>query len=194
MKNYIHETSIVDNNVNIGNNTKIWQWCHISENVIIGESCNIGQNVFIDKNVNIGKNAKIQNNVSIFKEVNIGDNVFCGPSVVFTNVINPRSEFEKKDQFKKTFIENGVTLGANSTIICGITINEYAFVGAGSLVNRNVQKFSLVVGNPAKHIGWYSRYGEKIPLPLNGKGKWLCSKTNDIYVLNENKIEIINES
>ena len=188
---YIHETAVVDNGASIGHNSKIWHWTHISSKAKIGRNCSFGQNVFVANNVVIGDNVKVQNNVSIYDNVILKDNVFCGPSMVFTNVYNPRSEINRKDEYKTTIIKKGVTLGANCTIICGITINEYAFVGAGALVRDNVKKYALVVGVPAKQIGWMSRYGEKINLPLKGEGKWECKKTGSFYILKDDAINHI---
>lgn len=186
----IHPTAIIDSDVSIGANSKIWQWVHISEKASIGESCSLGQNVFVGKNVGIGNNVKVQNNVSIYENVFLEDNVFCGPSMVFTNVINPRSEIVRKDEYKKTKVCKGVTLGANCTIICGISIGEYAFIGAGAVVNKNVKPFALMVGVPAKQIGWMSKYGERIELPLIGEGEWRCNHLGDIYVLKGNKVKL----
>tara|TARA_B100000242_G_scaffold294385_1_gene277016 strand:+ start:5100 stop:5699 length:600 start_codon:yes stop_codon:yes gene_type:complete len=183
---YIHPSSIVDEGVNIGKGSKIWHWVHICKGAKIGECCTLGQNVFIAGKAKLGNNVKVQNNVSIFDNVEIGDNVFCGPSVVFTNVYNPRSEINRKNEYKRTIISDGSTLGANSTIICGIEIGEYAFIGAGSLVNKNVKPYALMVGVPAKQIGWMSAYGERINIPLKGNDKYLCPHTGDNYTLNDN--------
>lgn len=179
----IHHTAEIDEGCRIGQGTKIWHWSHVSSKVIIGENCSLGQNVFIADNVTVGNNCKIQNNVSIYDGVQLDDYVFCGPSMVFTNVTNPRSEFPKKNQFKKTIVKKGVTFGANSTIVCGITIGEYAFIGAGSLVHKNVKPYSLVVGVPFKQIGWMSKLGEKLDLPLEGSGITKCLKTGCEYKL-----------
>lgn len=180
---YIHPSAIVDEGVKVGKYSKIWHWVHICEGANIGESCILGQNVFVAGRAKIGNNVKIQNNVSIFDYVEIGNNVFCGPSVVFTNVYNPRSEISRKKEYKKTKIEDGVTLGANSTIICGIEIGEYAFIGAGSVVNKNVKPYALMVGVPAKQIGWMSAFGERIKIPLKGDKKYTCPNTGDSYSL-----------
>ncbi len=180
---YIHPSAIVDEGVKVGKYSKIWHWVHICEGANIGESCILGQNVYVAGRAKIGNNVKIQNNVSIFDYVEIGNNVFCGPSVVFTNVYNPRSEINRKKEYKKTKIEDGVTLGANSTIICGIEIGEYAFIGAGSVVNKNVKPYALMVGVPAKQIGWMSAFGERIKIPLKGDRKYTCPNTGDSYSL-----------
>lgn len=179
----IHSTSIVDNGASIGENTKIWHWTHICSGAQIGSNCSLGQNVFVGNKVKIGNNSKIQNNVSIFDNVIIEKNVFCGPSMVFTNVYNPRSEINRKKEYRVTIIKEGATLGANCTIICGITIGKYAFVGAGAVINKNVKNFALMAGVPAKQIGWMSSYGERIKLPIVGEGFWECQKTGDKYQL-----------
>ena len=180
---FIHKTAIVDNGAQIGPNCKIWHWTHICEGATIGENCSLGQNVFISNKVKIGKNVKIQNNVSVYDNVVLNDDVFCGPSMVFTNVINPRANVPRKNEYKETIVNKGVTFGANCTIVCGIIIGEYAFIGAGALVNKNVKPYSLMIGIPAKQTGWMSAYGEKIDLPLSGFGKWECKKTGKIYHL-----------
>ncbi len=187
MKVFIDKTAIVET-TNVGNGTKIWHWSHICENAIIGKNCNIGQNVYIANNVKIGDNCKIQNNVSIYDNTILENNVFCGPSVVFTNVINPRSEFSRKKEYKKTLIMEGASLGANSTIVCGNTIGKYAFIGAGGIVINDVHNFALCVGSPIKQIGWYTRYGEKLSLDLNGKDIFICKNTGDKYKLSNNKL------
>tara|TARA_Y100001933_G_C18752959_1_gene460705 strand:+ start:99 stop:689 length:591 start_codon:yes stop_codon:yes gene_type:complete len=184
----IHPTAIVDQGANIGDDSFVWHWSHISAGAYIGEKCTIGQNVYIANNVKIGKNVKIQNNVSIYDKVTLEDDVFCGPSMVFTNVYNPRSEINRKDAYMTTHVKKGVTLGANCTVVCGIIIERYAFIGAASLVNKDIKAFALVIGVPAKQIGWMSRYGERIPLPLEGNGEWICKKTGDQYKLIGNKI------
>lgn len=183
---FIHETSIIDENVKIGNNTKIWHWSHVSEGAEIGENCTIGQNVFIGKNVKIGNNCKIQNNVSVFQNVVLEDDVFCGPSMVFTNVLNPRAAIERKDAFRDTIVKRGVSIGANATIICGNTLGAYSMIGAGAVVSKSTKDFSLLIGIPAKQIGWISAYGERLDLPLSGNGEYICSNQNVKYILEEN--------
>ena len=181
--NFLHPTSIVDDGASIGSNTKIWHWTHISPGAKIGNNCSLGQNVYVANNVIIGNNVKVQNNVSLYDNVVLGDNVFCGPSMVFTNVYNPRSEVNRKNEYQDTYVENGVTFGANCTILCGIKIGEYAFIGAGALVNKSVKAFALMVGVPARQIGWMSTTGERIPLPLVGNENWKCPETGGTYLL-----------
>ena len=185
---YVDKTSIIDQGATIGRNCKIWQWVHISSGATIGSNCIFGQNVFVSNKVSIGNNVKVQNNVSIYDNVIIEDDVFCGPSMVFTNVINPRSAFPRKDEYKTTLIKKGATLGANSTIICGVTIGEKAFIGAGSVITKNVKDFALFIGVPGIQVGWMSEYGERINLPLIGNGEWLCTKTNTLYELKDSKL------
>lgn len=185
---YVDKTSIIDQGAKIGRNCKIWQWVHISSGANIGSNCIFGQNVFVSNKVSIGNNVKVQNNVSIYDNVIIEDDVFCGPSMVFTNVINPRSAFPRKDEYKTTLIKKGATLGANSTIICGVTIGEKAFIGAGSVITKNVKDFALFIGVPGIQVGWMSEYGERIDLPLIGNGEWLCTKTNTLYKLKDSNL------
>jgi len=185
---YIHATSIIDDGAAIGNDTKIWHWSHICAGAIIGMRCTVGQNVFIGSNTRIGNNVKIQNNVSIYEAVTLEDDVFCGPSMVFTNVYNPRSEVSRKQEYMRTHVQRGATLGANCTIVCGVTIGEYAFVGAGAVVNKDVKPFALMVGVPARQIGWMSAFGERIDLPKEGEGKWKCPHTSHEYYLKGNSL------
>ncbi len=182
---FIHSTSIIDQNVSIGKFTKIWHFCHISDSAKIGEECILGQNVYIGKNVSIGNKVKIQNNVSVYEKVTIEDEVFCGPSVVFTNVINPRSNVDRKSEFKETIIKRGATLGANSTIICGVLINEFAFIGAGAVVTTDIPAYSLYVGNPAKQLDWVCRCGERLNLPISGTLMSQCKFCKSQYTLKE---------
>jgi len=183
--NYIlHNTSIVDKGATIGLNTKVWHWSHVSSGAIIGTSCSLGQNVFIGNKVIIGNNVKIQNNVSVYDSVTLEDDVFCGPSMVFTNVYNPRSLIERKEEYKNTLVKKGATLGANCTIICGTTIGEFAFIGAGAVVNKDVPAYALMVGIPATQIGWMSEFGEKLDLPLEGDVQVTCEHTDQNYQLN----------
>ena len=179
----IHPTALVDDGATIGAGSRVWHWVHISAGAVIGESCSFGQNVFVGNKVRIGNNVKIQNNVSVYDNVTLEDDVFCGPSMVFTNVYNPRSAVSRKDQYRDTVVEQGATLGANCTIVCGSRIGHNAFVGAGAVVNRDVKPFALMVGVPAKQIGWMSAYGERVDLPLTGTGSWTCPHTGDMYQL-----------
>lgn len=186
----VHKTAIIDKGAKIGSGSKIWQWVHVCGGAQIGSEVSLGQNVFVGNNVIIGNKCKIQNNVSIFENVFLEEEVFCGPSMVFTNVYNPRAFIERKDEYKNTIIKKGVTFGANCTIICGVTIGEFAFIGAGAVVNKNVPSFALVVGVPAKQIGWISEYGYKLDLPLKGNGFTICKYTGKKYHLKNSKIYV----
>ncbi len=184
MSNYtIHDTAIVDDGAIIGDSTRIWHWAHICGGARIGKSCSFGQNVFVGNDVLIGNNVKIQNNVSVYDAVTLEDNVFCGPSMVFTNVYNPRSSVNRKDEYRRTVVKEGATLGANCTIVCGITIGDYAFVAAGAVINRNVKPYALMAGIPAKQIGWMSQHGERLDLPLTGSAEATCPQTGIGYTL-----------
>ncbi len=180
-----HHTAIIDDGANIGSGSKIWHWVHVCSGASVGKNVSLGQNVFVGSDVIIGDNCKIQNNVSIYDTVTLEDGVFCGPSMVFTNVYNPRSQIERKNEYQPTHICKGATLGANCTIICGINVGAFAFVGAGAVVKTDVKQFALVVGVPAKQIGWMSEYGERIPLPLDGSGTYKCAHTHKTYTLND---------
>lgn len=180
-----HPSAIVDDGAQIGAGTRIWHWVHISAGARIGERCSVGQNVYVGNDVVIGDNVKIQNNVSVYDAVTLEDDVFCGPSMVFTNVYNPRSAVTRKDEYRHTLIRRGATLGANCTIVCGSTIGEYAFIGAGAVINRDVPAFALMVGVPARQIGWMSRFGERLPLPLQGSGRAVCAHTQERYELKD---------
>ena len=186
--NFVHNTALIDEGAVIGTGTRIWHWTHVCEKASIGSNCSLGQNVFVGNNVLIGNNVKIQNNVSIYDGVILEDNVFCGPSMVFTNVYNPRSQIQRKNEYRKTIVKYGSTLGANCTIVCGNNIGSFAFVGAGTLINKDVKDYALMVGVPGIQIGWMSEYGERINLPLTGKGEWECEKTNKIYTLEKDMI------
>jgi len=186
-----HSTAIIDDGAQVGEGSRVWHWVHICSGAVIGNACSFGQNVFVGNRVKIGNNVKIQNNVSVYDNVILEDDVFCGPSAVFTNVYNPRSAVSRKDEYKETLVKKGATLGANSTVVCGITIGRYAFIGAGALINKNVPDFALVVGIPAKQIGWMSRYGEKLKLPLAGDGEAECPYTGDKYVLDNGICKLI---
>ena len=179
----IHPSAIVDEGAQVGEGTRIWHWVHVCARAVIGERCSLGQNVFVGNRVRIGDNVKIQNNVSVYDNVTIEDDVFCGPSMVFTNVYNPRSAVSRKDEYRDTLVKRGATLGANCTIVCGVTIGEHAFIGAGSVVNRDVPAFALVVGVPARQVGWMSRFGERLQLPLSGNAEVVCPHTGDRYAL-----------
>ena len=187
----IHPSAIIDEGAQIGDGSRVWHFSHICSGARIGMKCSLGQNVFVGNDVVIGHNVKIQNNVSVYDAVTIEDDVFCGPSMVFTNVYNPRSAVTRKDEYRKTLIKRGATLGANSTIVCGITVGEYAFVGAGALINKDVPDFALVLGVPSKHIGWMSRFGERLDLPLKGNADTICPKTNEKYILVDGKCSIV---
>ena len=187
-KYYKHESAIVDDGAEIGNNSKIWHFAHVCRGAKIGEGVSLGQNVFVGNRVTIGDRCKIQNNVSIYDNVHLEAEVFCGPSMVFTNVYNPRSGVERKEEYRDTFVKKGATLGANSTLVCGVTIGKYAFVGAGAVINKNVKAYALMVGVPAKQIGWMSEFGEKLDLPLHGSAKTMCPHTGEIYLLNSGYI------
>ena len=185
-----HETAIIDQGASIGDGTRIWHWVHICGGAVIGQNCSFGQNVYVGNKVTIGNQVKVQNNVSIYDNVTLEDQVFCGPSMVFTNVYNPRAGVSRKDQYRDTLVKKGATLGANCTIICGTTIGQYAFIGAGAVVNKDVANFALMVGVPAKQIGWMSRYGEKIDLPLVGEGETTCPYTGDQYTLKDGLVTV----
>jgi UDP-2-acetamido-3-amino-2,3-dideoxy-glucuronate N-acetyltransferase len=185
-----HETAIVDDGAQIGEGTRVWHWVHVCSEAVIGNKCSLGQNVFVGNAVIIGNNVKIQNNVSVYDNVTLEDDVFCGPSMVFTNVYNPRSAVTRKDEYRDTLVKRGATLGANCTIVCGVTIGEYAFVGAGSVINKDVPAFALMVGVPAKQIGWMSRFGERVDLPLKGDSSYKCPHTGDLYVLKNGVVTV----
>lgn len=187
MNYQVHPSAIVDEGANIGQGTRIWHWVHVCSQAKIGENCSLGQNVFVGNKVTIGNNVKIQNNVSVYDNVTLEDDVFCGPSMVFTNVYNPRSAITRKDEYRNTLVKQGATLGANCTIVCGVTIGKYAFIGAGAVVNRDVPDYALMVGVPAKQIGWMSRYGEQLVFEGN---QAFCSHTQEKYIL-EDGVSII---
>jgi UDP-2-acetamido-3-amino-2,3-dideoxy-glucuronate N-acetyltransferase len=188
-----HPTAIVDDGAQIGEATRVWHWAHVCSGAKIGARCSLGQNVFVGNRVSIGDNVKIQNNVSVYDNVTLEDDVFCGPSMVFTNVYNPRSAVSRKDAYRDTLVRRGATLGANCTIVCGITVGRYAFVGAGSVVNRDVPDFALMVGVPARQVGWMSRFGERLALPLSGDAEATCPHSGDRYVLQEGRCRLAAE-
>ena len=188
---FVHKSSFIDQPCSIGDGTKIWHFSHIMKNSIIGNNCNIGQNVVISPNVILGNNVKVQNNVSIYTGVICEDDVFLGPSMVFTNVINPRSHVIRRDEYMKTMVKKGASIGANSTIICGNSIGKYAFIGAGAVITKEVPDYALMVGNPAKNIGWMSEFGER--LNFNNEGIAICDKTGSKYKLINNLVNKIDE-
>jgi UDP-2-acetamido-3-amino-2,3-dideoxy-glucuronate N-acetyltransferase len=185
-----HDTAIIDKGATIGGGTRVWHWVHICAGANIGKDCSLGQNVFIGNRTRIGNNVKIQNNVSVYDNVILEDDVFCGPSMVFTNVYNPRSAISRKEEYRDTLIRKGATLGANCTVICGITIGQYAFIAAGAVVNKNVPAYALMAGVPAKQIGWMSLYGEQLDLPLHGDAEITCPHTGQVYRLTGNVCEL----
>ncbi len=188
MNYFVHETAIIDDGAKIGANTKIWHWVHVSNGADIGSNCSLGQNCYVASSVIIGSNVKIQNNVSVYDNVKIEDDVFCGPSMVFTNVINPRSFIERKDEYKNTLLKKGCSIGANVTIVCGVTVGKYAFVGAGGVVTKNIPDFALMVGNPVRQIGWVNTAGNRLNLPIRSdtEVKLFCDETNSNYCLRNN--------
>jgi UDP-2-acetamido-3-amino-2,3-dideoxy-glucuronate N-acetyltransferase len=188
----IHFTAIVDEGARIGEGSRIWHWAHVCGGARIGKGVSLGQNVFVGNKVVIGDHCKIQNNVSVYDNVTLEEGVFCGPSMVFTNVYNPRSLIERKSEYLNTLVKKGATLGANCTVICGATVGEYAFIGAGAVVNKDVKAYALMVGVPARQVGWMSEYGEQIPLPIMGNGEYTCPYTGQKYQLNEQTMKCIN--
>ena len=185
---FIHETAIVDEGASIGEDSRVWHWVHVCGGASIGRGCSLGQNVFVGNAVTIGDNVKIQNNVSVYDNVTLEDDVFCGPSMVFTNVYNPRSAVSRKSEYRDTLVRQGATLGANCTVVCGVNIGRYAFIGAGALVNKDVSDYALMVGVPARQIGWMSEYGEQLDLPLRGEQETVCPHSNLCYQLNGTKL------
>ena len=179
----IHPSAIVDEGAQLGAGTRVWHFAHVCAGARIGEACSLGQGVYVGNDVLIGRNVKIQNNVSVYDAVTLEDDVFCGPSMVFTNVHNPRSAVTRKNEYRRTLVRQGATLGANSTLVCGVTIGRYAFIGAGAVVNHDVPDFALMVGVPARHIGWMSRHGERLALPLAGDAEAACAATGERYRL-----------
>lgn len=185
----IHDTAIIDAGAQIGEGTRIWHWVHVCAGARIGRGCSLGQGVFVANRVIIGDNVKIQNNVSVYDEVTLEDDVFCGPSMVFTNVINPRSAVPRKDEYRPTLVRQGASLGANSTIVCGVTVGRYAFVGAGAVVTHDVPDYALAAGVPARRIGWISEAGERLSLPVEGRGEARCPLDGSRYRLERDKLE-----
>lgn len=184
----VHPSAIIDEGATIGENSRIWHFSHVCGGARIGRGVSLGQNVFVANRVAIGDHCKIQNNVSIYDDIMLEEGVFCGPSMVFTNVHNPRALVERKSEYRRTLVRRGATLGANCTIVCGVTIGEFAFVGAGAVVNADIPDFALVVGVPARQLGWMSAFGERLPLPLSGEGKAECPHTGDRYRLDGDRV------
>ncbi|WP_114637585.1 N-acetyltransferase [Polynucleobacter necessarius] len=189
----IHPTAIIDEGAQLGVGSRVWHWVHICSGAKIGNGCSFGQNVFVGNDVVIGNNVKVQNNVSIYDAVTLEDDVFCGPSMVFTNVFNPRSGVVRKDEYRRTLVKRGSTIGANATIVCGVVLGEYSFIAAGAVINRDVKPFALMTGLPAKQIGWMSKFGEKLDLPLLGNCQAICPNTGDKYQLIEGQCKIVAE-
>ena len=185
----VHPSAIVDEGAHIGAGSRIWHFVHVCAGAHIGEHCSLGQNVFVGNRVRIGNHCKIQNNVSVYDNVTLEAGVFCGPSMVFTNVYNPRSLIERKSEYRDTLVKTGATLGANCTIVCGVTIGRFAFIGAGAVVNKDVPDYALMVGVPARQIGWMSEYGEQLDLPLSGNGQTVCHHTGAVYVLHNGVVQ-----
>lgn len=188
MKFYQHPSAIIDDGAQIGDGSRIWHFVHVCGGACIGKGVSLGQNVFIGNKVVIGDNCKVQNNVSVYDNVTLEEGVFCGPSMVFTNVYNPRSLIERKDQYRDTLVKKGATLGANCTIVCGVIIGEFAFVGAGAVINKDVPAYALMVGVPARQIGWMSEFGEQLALPVKGEGEVACQYTEARYILSCNTL------
>ncbi len=186
----VHSSAIIDDGAQIGASSRIWHFVHVCGKARIGSGCSLGQNVFVGNDVSIGNNCKIQNNVSVYDAVTLEDDVFCGPSMVFTNVYNPRSAVTRKDEYRSTLIKRGATLGANCTIVCGVTVGEYAFVAAGAVINRDVKPFALMAGVPGRQIGWMSKFGERLDLPLSGNSQAVCGHTKQVYELKDSEITV----
>ena len=189
MNYQVHDTAIVDEGAVIGEGSRVWHFVHVCSGAVIGRNVSLGQGVFVGNKVVIADNCKVQNNVSVYDNVTLEEGVFCGPSMVFTNVYNPRSLVERKDEYRDTFVRRGATLGANCTIVCGVTIGEFAFIGAGALVNADVKPYALMVGVPARHVGWMSEFGERLDITVDGSGETKCSKSGVSYLLKAGILE-----
>ena len=190
MPTTVHPSAIIDEGARLGADCRVWHFVHISAGARIGKACSFGQNVYVGNDVVIGDNVKIQNNVSVYDAVTLEDDVFCGPSMVFTNVYNPRSAVTRKAEYRRTLVRQGATLGANCTVVCGVTVGRYAFVGAGAVINRDVPDFALMVGVPARQVGWMSRHGERLALPLDGEAEAACPATGEPYRLRDGLVAL----
>lgn len=188
MSQTIHPTALVDEGASLGEGTRVWHWVHVCGGAVIGQDCTLGQNVFVGNRVTIGNRVKIQNNVSVYDNVTLEDDVFCGPSMVFTNVINPRAQVNRKNEYLDTLVKRGATIGANATLICGVTLGEYCFIAAGAVVTKDVKPFALMGGVPAKQLGWMSKFGERLDLPLQGEGQVQCTHSGELYVLDKDEV------
>jgi UDP-2-acetamido-3-amino-2,3-dideoxy-glucuronate N-acetyltransferase len=187
----VHPSAIVDEGAQLGAGTQVWHFAHVCAGARIGDGCSLGQGVYVGNDVRLGHNVRVQNNVSVYDAVTLEDDVFCGPSMVFTNVHNPRAAVPRKAEYRRTWVQRGASLGANCTLVCGVTIGQYAFVGAGAVVSRDVPDFALVMGVPARHTGWMSRHGERLKLPLKGDGQATCSATGERYVLHDGRCRMV---
>lgn len=190
---FIHPTAIVDDGARLGGGCRIWHWAHVSSGARIGKDCSLGQGTYVGNDVVIGDRVKIQNNVSVYDAVTLENDVFCGPSMVFTNVLNPRASVERKNEYRRTLIRQGATIGANATIVCGIEVGEYAFIGAGAVVTKDVPPFALMVGVPARRVGWMSRHGNRLGLPHDGFGEAVCAATGDQYRLEHGVVRLVSD-
>jgi UDP-2-acetamido-3-amino-2,3-dideoxy-glucuronate N-acetyltransferase len=191
MNYQVHDSAIIDPGAQIGDESRVWHFAHVCGGAVVGRGVSLGQNVFVGNEVVIGDRCKVQNNVSVYDNVTLEEGVFCGPSMVFTNVYNPRALVERKNEYRNTLVRLGATLGANCTIVCGVTVGQYAFIGAGTVVNKDVPDFALMVGVPARRIGWMSRYGEKLDLPVSGEAETVCLHTGDRYRLHKDVCSLI---
>ena len=187
----IHPSAIVDDGAVLGEGTRVWHFSHVCAGARIGAACSLGQNVFVSNDVVIGDRVKIQNNVSVYDAVTLEDEVFCGPSMVFTNVYNPRAGFVRKSEYRRTLVRRGASIGANATIVCGVTVGAWAFIGAGAVVKHDVPDFALMAGVPARQLGWISRFGERLPLPRSGNGEAVCPHTGDLYLLQDGVCSVV---